>query len=197
MKVRSPDGDTEYFDIVAGLLQGDTLAPYLFIICLDYVLRTLIDKNRENVFELKKKRSRRYPVKTIADADYADDLMILANTPNQAETLLYSLERTATSIGLHVNAHKTEYMCFNQTGDISTLDETSLKLVDKFTYQRSSVSSTEKDIDTRMLRAILNKFWRKHLQGTNSTATCLPSRKLSELHEADMQDTAGEAGTSS
>ena len=33
VKVRSPDGDTEYFDIVAGVLQGDTLAPYLFIIC--------------------------------------------------------------------------------------------------------------------------------------------------------------------
>ena len=27
LKVRSPDGDTEYFDIVAGVLQGDTLAP--------------------------------------------------------------------------------------------------------------------------------------------------------------------------
>ena len=39
VKVRSPDGDTEYFDIVAGVLQGDTLAPYLFIICVDYVLR--------------------------------------------------------------------------------------------------------------------------------------------------------------
>ena len=48
VKVRSPDGDTEYFDIVAGVLQGDTLAPYLFIICLDYVLRTSIDKIREN-----------------------------------------------------------------------------------------------------------------------------------------------------
>ena len=40
VKVRSPIGDTEYFDIVAGVLQGDSLAPYLFIICLDYVLRT-------------------------------------------------------------------------------------------------------------------------------------------------------------
>ena len=44
MKVRSPDGNTEYFDIVAWVLQGNTLAPYLFIICLDYVLRTSIDK---------------------------------------------------------------------------------------------------------------------------------------------------------
>ena len=28
VKVRSLDGDTDYFDIVAGVLQGDTLAPY-------------------------------------------------------------------------------------------------------------------------------------------------------------------------
>ena len=79
--------------------------------------------------------------------------VILANTPNQAETLLYSLEQAAGGIGVHVNAHKTEYMCFNQTGDISTLDRTSLKLVDKFTYLGSSVSSTEKDIDTRLTKA--------------------------------------------
>ena len=74
VKVRSPDGDTDYFDIVADVLQGDTLAPYLFIICLDYVLRTLIDKIKENSFELTKKRSRRYPAKTITDANYADDM---------------------------------------------------------------------------------------------------------------------------
>ena len=153
VKVRSPDGNTEYFDIVAGVLQGDTLAPYLFIICLDYVLRTSIDKIRENGFKLTKKRSRRYPAKTITDADYADDITILANTPNQAETLLHSLERAATGISHHVNVHKTEYMCFNQTGDISTLNGTSLKLVDKFTYLESSVSSTENDIDTRLTKA--------------------------------------------
>ena len=153
VKVRSPDGDTEYFDIVAGVLQGDTLAPYLFITCLDYVLRTSIDKIRENGFELTKKRSRRYPAKTITDADYAYDIALLANTPNQAEILLHSLERAAAGIGFRVNAHKTEYMYYNQTGDISTLDGTSLKLVDKFTYRGSSVSSTEKDIDTRLTKA--------------------------------------------
>ena len=44
-------------------------------------------------------------------------------------------------------------MCYNQTGDISTLDGTSLKLVYKFTYRGSSVSSIEKDIDTRPTKA--------------------------------------------
>ena len=144
------------------------MAPYLFIICLDYVLRTLINKIRENGFELTKKRRRKYPAKTITDADYADDIAIRANTPNQAETLLHSLERAAAGIGLHVNAHKTEYMCFNHTGDISILDGTSLKLVDKFTYLGSSVSSTEKDIHTWLAKAwtaidTLSIMWKSDL----------------------------------
>ena len=143
----------EYFDIVVGVLEGDTLAPYLFIICLDYVLRTSIDKIKENGFELTKKRSRRYPATTITDADYTDGIAILANTPDQAETLRHSLERAAANIGLYVNAHKTEYMCYNQTGDISTLEGTPLKLEDKFTYLGSSVESTEKDIETRLTKA--------------------------------------------
>ena len=44
-------------------------------------------------------------------------------------------------------------MCFNQTGNISTLNGSSLKLVDKFTYLRRSISSTETDIDTRLTKA--------------------------------------------
>ena len=151
-------------------LQGDMLAPYLFIICLDYVLRTSIDNIRENGFELTKKRSRRYPAKTITDTDYADDIALLAKTPNQAETQLHSLEQAAAGIGLHVNAQKTEFMCFNQKGDISTLDGTSLKLVDKFTHLGSSIWSTEKDIDTRLTKAWtaidrLSIIWKSNLTG--------------------------------
>ena len=58
IKVCSLDGDTDFFDSVARILQGDTLAPYLFIICLDYILRTSIDLIKENGFTLKKARSR-------------------------------------------------------------------------------------------------------------------------------------------
>ena len=154
VKVRSPDGDTDYFDIVAGVPQGDTLAPYLFIICLDYVFGKSIDKIKENGFKLTKERSRRYHAKTITDADYVDDRALLANAPAQAETLLHILEWAAAGIGLHVNAHKTEYLCFNQTCDISTLNGSFLKLVDKFPYRGNSVSSTKTDIKTR-----LEKTW--------------------------------------
>ena len=38
-------------------------------------------------------------------------------------------------------------------GDISTLEGTPLKLVDKFTYLGSSVESPEKDIETKLAKA--------------------------------------------
>ena len=57
VKVRSPDGDTDYIDIVADVLQEDGLDPDLFIICLDYVLRTSIDLMKENCFKLVKKEA--------------------------------------------------------------------------------------------------------------------------------------------
>ena len=53
-KVLSPDGETE----PSGVLQGDTLAPYLFIIVLDYALRKAINCREEELgFCLKKRRS--------------------------------------------------------------------------------------------------------------------------------------------
>ena len=107
VKVRSPDGGTDYIDIVPGVY---TLAPYILIICLDYVLRTSIDKIKENGFMLTEERSRRYPAKAITDTDYANDIVLLANAPAQAETLLHSLERTAAGIGRHVKAQK-KYVC--------------------------------------------------------------------------------------
>ena len=73
--------------------------------------------------------------------------------PPQAESLLHSLEWVAADISLHVNTDKTEYMCFNQRGDISTLNGSSLKLVDKFTYLGSSVSSTETHINMLLAKA--------------------------------------------
>ena len=85
VKVCSPDGDTDYFDIVGGVVQGDTLAPYLFIICLDYMLRTSIDLMKENGFKLAMVRSRRYPAQIITGTVYADNIALLANTPAQAQ----------------------------------------------------------------------------------------------------------------
>ena len=49
-------------------------------------------------------------MQTITDADYVDNIALITNTPAQTKSLPHSLERAASSINLHVNAHKTEYI---------------------------------------------------------------------------------------
>ena len=123
---------------------------------------------KENGFKLTKERSRRYHAQRIKDADYADDIAYLANAPAQAETQLHNLERASAGIGINFNADKTEYMCFNERSDISTLNVSSLKQVDKFTYLGSSVSSTEIDINTQLAKTwttiySLSVIWKSDL----------------------------------
>ena len=55
MLYKSTDNDTNFFDTVAGVLQGDTLAHYLLILCQDYVLQMSIDLIK-NGFTLKKRQ---------------------------------------------------------------------------------------------------------------------------------------------
>ena len=45
--VRSPDRDTAFFEITTGVLKGDILSPFLFILCLDYILKTSVEINSE------------------------------------------------------------------------------------------------------------------------------------------------------
>ena len=94
VKVGSLDGETDFFDIVASVLQGDTST--LFAHYLPWLLTSNVDRSDEkNGFTLKKKKaeSRWYSAQTITDADYADDIVLLADTPTQAESLLHSLEQ--------------------------------------------------------------------------------------------------------
>ena len=98
--------------------------------------------------------------------------------PTQHETLLHSLERAVAGIGFHDNAHKMEYMCFNKRGNIFTLNGCSLKVVDKFTYLGSGVSSTETNINTLLAKAWtafdrLSVIWKSEL--TDKIKRILPS----------------------
>ena len=62
--VRSPDDDTEYVDINAGVLQVDTMAPLLFIITIYYVLITSIYENKDLGLILSKQRSIIYQLRS-------------------------------------------------------------------------------------------------------------------------------------
>ena len=104
-KVITLDGDTDEFDILAGVLQGDTLAPYLFIIVLnDYCLWSAIEGKEERLgFTIGPRRSRRVGPVNITDLDFADDIALLSDTAAQAQELLSNVENAALRVGLHTN----------------------------------------------------------------------------------------------
>ena len=86
---------------------GDTLAPYIFIIFLDDILRRSIDENVDLGFTLEPRKSRRYPEKKKTDVDYADDLAVFADLLKDASTLLHLIEKTANFVELQQKQNKS------------------------------------------------------------------------------------------
>ena len=126
-KVTSPDGETDLFEITAGVLQGDTLAPFLFIIVLDYALRKAMDGCEDELgFTLTPRKSRRHPKEVLADLDFADDISLLSDAINQAQELLYKVEGECRKVGLGLNGPKTKCIAYNveDLTPLKTLDGT-------------------------------------------------------------------------
>ena len=166
-KVRTPDGETEPFQILAGVLQGDTLAPFLFIIALDYALRSAIDGKEEELgFTLATQKSKRIRAKMITDLDFADDINLISDTVEKASKLLAEVERQCRMIGLQINSKKTKFMPLN-AGDetVATLDGSLLEVVDDYKYLGGWIASTEHDIKVRRALAwkalhSMQRVWR-------------------------------------
>ena len=80
--------------------------------------------------------------------------VLLSNTPAQAESLLPNLKQVARGFGLYANSDKTEFLCFNQDGAISSLNDKPPKLATSF-----YISSTESDINIYISKAWTAIVW--------------------------------------
>ena len=170
-KIISPDGETDMFEITGGVLQGDTLAPFLFVIVLDYALRKALDGKEEDLgFTITPRKSRRHPKEAIADLDFADDISLLSDQIEEAQQLLFSVEKECKKVGLGLNGPKTKYLAYNieEQQPLQTLDGTTLEQKDDFKYLGSWTDSSEKDISVRKAQAWralndMNKIWSSNM----------------------------------
>ena len=146
------------------MLQGDPLAPFPFIICLDCTLITTISPS--DGITLKKRQSSRQPEEVLSDLAYADDIAVLENVLKEAEDLLHRDEEASQSTGrLFLNAGKTKFMRLNPPSDdqMLSLDGSEIGKVDDF-LSLGSYTETSHDIDTRIGKAwgslnALSKVW--------------------------------------
>ena len=85
----TPDGETETFSILADVLQEDILAPYLFVIVIDYIMRKALTGREEKLgFQLRKRQSRRVPPIIVTDMDFADDIALVSDGIKEAEEII-------------------------------------------------------------------------------------------------------------
>ena len=107
--VATAHGRDENFSTTSGVFQGDTLAPFLFITLLDYVLREILLDNIDG-FTITPRRNSRYPAVRIGALVYADDIAINCDTIDQAENVFRRLEMNASKVGLKINFKKTKIL---------------------------------------------------------------------------------------
>ena len=144
--VITPDGETEFFEITAGVLQGDTLAPFIFIIVLDYILRLSLSNLNDRGLQIQPRRSQRYRAQHLTDLDFADDLALITELVEDAEALLQSLERAAALIGLYCNENKNEYVNITKSfHNLKSLLGRTIKGVQDFKYLGAWIMDSEKD----------------------------------------------------
>ena len=122
--VQTTDGPTREFHTTTGILQGDTLAPYLFVIVVDYILRQSVDTLNSKGIDITPNKTLRDKNKYLTDLDYADDIALTATLLQDAQDLLLSLEDSPAKVGLFLNAKKTESMTVNGDRTNQSLLET-------------------------------------------------------------------------
>ena len=169
--VLTSEGETDPFNITAGILQGDTLAPFLFILVVDYILRVSVDTISEKGLEYQPRKSTRHPALHVTDADFADDIALLAGSLANAQELLSSLESASNCVGLYLNEKKTEYIPLKPQDygtQIKTLNNNILKCVEDYKYLGSYIRNSEKDFTIRKGLAWsacnkMDKIWKSNL----------------------------------
>ena len=127
----------------SGVLQGDTLAPFLFIMVIDYIMKEL-PKNNGVVTHLE-------PITKLTDLCFADDIVLFDSSINKAYQHLRELEEGAAKAGLHINTHKTKFIA-NIEENTDKLDK-KIEKVNDYIYLGASISSTENDIKRRLILA--------------------------------------------
>ena len=154
-KVRyNNDQFTNYIDLSIGVLQGDTLAPYLFVIVLDYVMREALSDQTLGLKIANRVGTKSRPTcleKYITDLDFADDIMLISDDAGNAQKQLNSVDVMARRVGLKINRAKTEFMMVgNWSSSLELRVSTgTINQVNDFKYLGSWLLDCTKDFEIR------------------------------------------------
>ena len=148
------------FAVTTGVRQGCLLSPTIFLLVIDWIMKTITATPRGIQWTVTKK---------LEDLDFADDIALLSHSFQHIQQKTDILRNTAKSTGLDINVQKTKCLRVNaaQNSPIM-LDGEPVENVSKFTYLGSILSETggsDEDIRARIGKArhafvTLKPVWR-------------------------------------
>ena len=173
---------TDWFDIKSGVKQGCVMSGFLFLLVVDWVMRQTTED---------KPRGLQWNNDTyLEDLDYADDIVLLSQTWNDAQEKLDRLANFGERTGLKINIEKTESMRINCSNPVLfTIWTDGIQEVDKFTYLGGMVTKwggANEDMLSRIGKARfayhrLNKVWNSSVYRMKTKLKIFESNVISVL----------------
>ena len=109
--VQTTDGNSAPFTVETGVLQGDTLAPFLFILVMDYALRQAFPPGQEcSDGRTFRPAGIRLGSSWLTETAFADDVALLGMSVRIAEEMVAHLEAAAGDVGLRVSSGKSKFL---------------------------------------------------------------------------------------
>jgi hypothetical protein len=162
VKVRSDGILSDPIEVRVGVLQGDTLAPFLFILVVDAVLRGIPDVGlcvSAPPPRLTTRQMRLYavpPPVILSATAYADDICFLASSLDDLQSLFSALERRAATAGLRINygKGKTERFVVNDLeGVLLSAGGVPIHVTTSYKYLGVQIFSFDHDLALRKAKA--------------------------------------------
>ena len=157
---------TKNFEVRTGVRQGCLLSPFLFILVIDWVMKTATKEKRNGI---------QWTMLTqLDDLDFADDLALLSHSHRQIQDKTTELALISERVGLKINKRKTKILRTNATCETPImLEGETLDEVKDFRYQGSIVDThggTEADVKKRISKArvafhLLRNVWKSKVIG--------------------------------
>lgn len=158
IRVRTDDLLSEEIPVGVGVLQGDTLAPYIFVMVMDKILRALKPdlgiKTTKQLEPTKRQTETKYfkAAPRIPALGFADDVLLLTTSSDGMQQQLGIFETTALTVGLKLNMGKgkTERFVINdEPGSVKISSGEEVPVVSDYKYLGVNILDYETDLRRR------------------------------------------------
>ncbi|XP_028649227.2 LOW QUALITY PROTEIN: uncharacterized protein LOC114645554 [Erpetoichthys calabaricus] len=140
---------TNSFQVKMGVRQECLLSPFLFLIAIDWIMKTSTSERRNGI---------QWTLwSQLEDLEFADDLALLSHSQQQIQEKTNVLAATSSQVGLNIHTEKTKIIKINSSSNNPViLNGSSLEEIQSFTYLGSIIDQqggTDTDVKARIGKA--------------------------------------------